>query len=148
MVELKELTMGKAFTRMMATRGPPTRLSLSKSNVIVGPNNSGKSNLLRIVRLLAESLPPSSKRPSEDEVFSNKPPVLSAELVFSNSEAKTLLDFLRVYRVRDAGRGKDLCSRLQEFRPSRRALQKGLGSHWVGPWATFQLLGIMCLNSN
>ncbi len=101
MVELKELTVQGLYSYDGDSQ-PPTRLSLSKSNVIVGPNNSGKSNLLRIVRLFAESLPPSSKRPSEDEVFSNKPPVLSAELVFSNSEAKTLLDFLRVYRVRDA----------------------------------------------
>jgi chromosome segregation ATPase len=57
-------------------------VALSKSTVIVGPNDSGKSNLFRILELFVQSLL-GTRRLREDEIF---PDVTQPSLEVPTSE--------------------------------------------------------------
>ena len=64
--------------------------SFSKINAIVGPNDSGKSNIFRAIKLLVNSIKFDSAI-TDSEVFSNQATSkLDAELLLSDSEAGVL----------------------------------------------------------
>lgn len=74
-------------------------ISFSNINVIVGPNDSGKSNIFRAIKLLIDNLKSSSAIANSD-VFSNEAaPTLEAEFMLSDREAEILLDFFGVYTI-------------------------------------------------
>lgn len=79
--------------------GKDEPISFSNINVIVGPNDSGKSNIFRAIKLLVDSLK-SNSTISDSTLYSNRGvPRLAAEFILSDGEAEILLDFLGVYGV-------------------------------------------------
>jgi predicted ATP-dependent endonuclease of OLD family len=73
-------------------------ITFANVNVVVGPNNSGKSNIFRSLKLFIDSLK-SRYSPSDKDYFSNQTEAkLNAEFLLSDREAQVLLDFLSLYR--------------------------------------------------
>ena len=70
------------------------------TSLIVGPNNSGKTNIMRIIKLLIETMmryPASYIRP--DLLFSDEAkPFLNIKLILSRKETFAMIDFLSFYR--------------------------------------------------
>ena len=72
-----------------------TSIKLSKRVVFVGPNNGGKSNILRIIRILSDSLYQGGDIPAYKVSQLGGDPHVCAEISLSDAEARTLADFLR-----------------------------------------------------
>src|SRR5487761_1017442 len=73
---------------------------LSKSAVIIGPNDSGKTNLFRILELFVQSLL-SSRRLEKDDVFPDATqPRLEVRFSLSEKEVQVIIDFLSFSRER------------------------------------------------
>lgn len=85
--------------------GDKAVLQLSdKMTLLVGPNNAGKSNILRIIRLLIESLRENRNLKGDEINDIHQTPLLVAKLKLSNDETELLLDFLGFYRYyRESG---------------------------------------------
>ncbi|MGD0160182.1 MAG: AAA family ATPase [Candidatus Bathyarchaeia archaeon] len=78
-------------------------ISFSEVSVIVGPNDSGKSNIFRALKLLVDTLTISSAL-SDADIFSRlSDPRLEVCIRFSDEEAETLLDFFSVYQLKTQG---------------------------------------------
>jgi energy-coupling factor transporter ATP-binding protein EcfA2 len=73
---------------------------LSKSTVIVGPNDSGKSNLFRLLELFIQTLE-SSRRLKDEEIFPQvNLPRLEVKFRMSETETSIVIDFLSFFRER------------------------------------------------
>lgn len=72
-------------------------ISFSNINVIVGPNDSGKSNIFRAIKLLVDSMRADYTLTNSDIFSDQAAPKLDAEFQLSDKEAGVLLDFLGVY---------------------------------------------------
>ena len=69
---------------------------ISDRVVIVGPNNSGKSNLFKIIRLLADALKPST--PKDGQIASGViEPHLELHAKLSRDETEKIVDFFSFY---------------------------------------------------
>ncbi|AJZ75174.1 AAA family ATPase [Candidatus Nitrosotenuis cloacae] len=69
-------------------------IELAKNNVIAGPNNSGKSNIFRIVKLLVNTLA-NKKDLNESEMFPKTSSAsLESDMILSRSESRLLVEFL------------------------------------------------------
>jgi energy-coupling factor transporter ATP-binding protein EcfA2 len=72
-------------------------IPFSSVNVIVGPNDSGKSNIFRAIKLLVDSMKVDYALTSLDTFSDQVAPKLEAKFLLSENEAGVLLDFLGVY---------------------------------------------------
>lgn len=74
-----------------------TVLDLTKNNIIIGPNNSGKSNILRILKLFLNTLTRKSEL-HESAMYPDKSSaLLVADINLSEPEARHLVEFLSFY---------------------------------------------------
>ncbi len=72
-------------------------LEFSNNTVLVGPNNSGKSNLLRVLKLFIDSFY-YRKRLQDSEISHNaSSPSLEIRLKLSSDESAKIIDFLSFY---------------------------------------------------
>ena len=100
----------------------PLKIVVPKKAVIVGPNNSGKSNVFRLIRLFADTLSSSSELKDhriskEHNVIGNRPlsagvlnhqiskgvddPYLELSIELSENETNRIIDFISFYGQRD-----------------------------------------------
>ncbi len=71
-----------------------TEIEFSRRSVLVGPNNSGKSNIIRILKLFIDTFS-ERKRLSESEMSHlDTNPYLEIKLTFSEEETNKIIDFL------------------------------------------------------
>jgi len=72
-------------------------MSLSNRTVLVGPNNSGKSNIMRILKLLVDTFH-TGKRLDESEISHiGNDPFLEVKITLSSQETQRIVDFLSFY---------------------------------------------------
>jgi len=75
-----------------------TEIDFSDTSLFVGPNNSGKSNIFRIFKLLVDTFN-DRKRLENYEIYpTSYDPVLEATIVFSKDESETIVDFFSFHR--------------------------------------------------
>jgi len=74
-----------------------TELIFSNRTVLVGPNNSGKSNIIRIIKLFVDTID-HLKRLEESEIsFTGNNPFLEIRLTLSPQETSKIVDFLSFF---------------------------------------------------
>jgi len=75
-----------------------TEIDLSDRTVLVGPNNSGKSNIMRIIKLVIDTFD-HLKRLEESEIsHTGNNPFLEIKLTLSPQETSKIVDFLSFYQ--------------------------------------------------
>lgn len=74
-----------------------TELEFSNRLVLVGPNNSGKSNIIRILRLLVDSFYRFRKLQGQDISHRGDDPFLEIRLTLSRNETQKLVEYLSCY---------------------------------------------------
>ncbi len=72
-------------------------------NVVVGPNDSGKSNIFRAIKLLVDTLSVDSSLNATDLFSLHSDPRLEARIRLSQAEAEILLDFFSVHALKLQG---------------------------------------------
>ena len=77
----------------------------SKSKILVGPNNSGKSNVFRLLKLIVAELDHPGAELHLSDSFSDRSKIsLRIGLYFTEQERLAIIDFLNIYflgRLRD-----------------------------------------------
>ena len=75
----------------------PFELETSNQMIIVGPNNSGKSNFFKLIGLVVDTFL-NRKRLENYEIANNAfNPILEIHLELSKGETKKIVDFLSFY---------------------------------------------------
>lgn len=87
----------KATWRGLYSFGDQVELELSDRVVIIGPNNSGKSNILRILQTLVDSFYHRQRLDYSKIFVSEHSPFLEVFLQFSELETKKMIDFFSFY---------------------------------------------------
>lgn len=72
----------------------PIELDFSDKMLIVGPNNSGKSNIFRIMKLFIDSFYKRKRLDDYEISYSNYDATLEIDLVFSDDEVTKVVDFM------------------------------------------------------
>ena len=72
-------------------------IAVPEKAVIVGPNNSGKSNIFRLIRLLAEALSSPSALKGSPIVEGSEDPYLELRMELSKTETDKIVDFFSFY---------------------------------------------------
>lgn len=97
-----------------------TEFILSHRIVLVGPNNSGKSNIMRIIKLLVDTFN-IGKRLDESEIsHMGDSPFLEVKLTLSPQETERIIDFLSFFP-----HGQNRTSQFRDFK-NREFLKKNL----------------------
>ncbi len=68
-------------------------IDLSEHVIVVGPNNSGKSNVLRILKVFVDAFADHERLSSSKIYLSERNPFLEISLQFSESETRNIVDF-------------------------------------------------------
>jgi Overcoming lysogenization defect protein-like, TOPRIM domain/AAA domain, putative AbiEii toxin, Type IV TA system len=102
MVRLGKLKISNIYSYGPLSSGAEDQntVNLTDTNVIVGPNDSGKSNVFRAVGLLKDVLSTNVMLDESDVFSGNANPKLEATFQLSDDEASLLLEFLSVYVLR------------------------------------------------
>jgi len=77
--------------------GSETTLDLSEHTIIVGPNNSGKSNIFRMVQLMIDSLYKNKRLLNSEISHKGKDLFLEISLVLSDDEVQKIVDSWKFY---------------------------------------------------
>lgn len=72
-------------------------LEFSKHNVIVGPNNSGKSNIFRVMKLFVDSFFGRKRLLDTDISYHGSDPTLEVHLSLSEGEVRKIVNFFSFY---------------------------------------------------
>ena len=94
---LKSLTFAGLFSYTTEST-----VRLSDLVVIVGPNNTGKSNLFRIIRILTDALHHNKALSASEMSQSTDNPYIKAEITLSQDERCMLADFLACERINNS----------------------------------------------
>jgi predicted ATP-dependent endonuclease of OLD family len=100
MVRLKNLKCTGLFSYAQETF-----LEFSNNTVIVGPNNSGKSNLLRILKLFVDTFYYKKRLQDSEISYGGVDPMMEIELELTGNEPDIVLDFLSFYTM---GNNRDM----------------------------------------
>lgn len=74
-------------------------VSCSDRMVFVGPNNSGKSNIFRILELFIDTLRKFRRLEKSDVFSSSKEPYVKIKMTLSDHEIEKILDFMCCYKI-------------------------------------------------
>jgi predicted ATPase len=102
MVHLDQLRISNLYSygEIGATASDHDTIAFSDVSVIVGPNDSGKSNIFRAIKLLVDILGVGSTLSDADIFSPRSDPRLEISIRFSDEEAETLLDFFSVHQLK------------------------------------------------
>jgi len=128
------LRIGKVKFRGLYSYGDETEMSLQNVPItlVVGPNNSGKSNLLRILSTLATTLTHRQNQYlGQHAVFSDDvDPTFEVKFVLSADETDSIIDFLSFHEVTDELTNNAMWT-FTDFR-NKKALRERLSEITIG----------------
>ncbi len=75
-----------------------TQIDFSDTSLLVGPNNSGKSNIFRIFKLLVDTFSDRKRLEDHDIYPTSYNPTLETILIFSREETERIIDFFSFHK--------------------------------------------------
>lgn len=102
-----------------------TNIEFSNNTIIVGPNNSGKSNLLRILKLFTDSFYLRKRLQDQEISYNGSNPSLEIRLKLTGDEPDKIIDFLSFYPE-----GNNRGSQFYQFK-NREFLKKQIDDIYV-----------------